>query len=125
MERKLYISDDLIEKEGIENFYNITDVNDVDYWDVETEAKNNGWVFSCDDMGDVYLSLTDEYGAYTDYEDLYKKAELAYRSKYYVMKNICELASVNYQTYKNSVANGYAKLSDEKVDALLKAMNRI
>lgn len=58
-------------------------------------------------------------------KDTNKKVELAERSKYYIMKNICELAGVNYQTYKNSVANGYAKLSGEKVDALLKTMNRI
>ena len=40
------------------------------------------------------------------------------------MKAICELAGVNYQTFRGRKNNGYS-LSDEKLKKILEAMKKI
>ncbi len=45
------------------------------------------------------------------------------KCKYFNMKNICELAGVNYQTYRGWKNNGYS-MSDEKLRKIVKAMKK-
>lgn len=131
METKLYINKNLISKEGLGAFYQITYVDDVRYCDVEREANANNWGFSQSDMGDLYIwdtedpDCVDGDGTYVDYADIVKKCELAYRTKYYNMKQVCEFAEVAYSTYKNASRDNFRNLSEKKVMQLLNAMDNV
>lgn len=46
------------------------------------------------------------------------------KSQYFNMKAICELAGVNYQTFRSWKNNGYS-FSDKKLIALIEAMKSV
>lgn len=46
------------------------------------------------------------------------------KSKYFNMKSICELANVNYQTFRGWKNNGYS-MSDEKLIKIIAAMKSV
>lgn len=46
------------------------------------------------------------------------------KSKYFNMKAICELAGVNYQTFRSWKNNGYS-MSDEKLLKIIEAMKLV
>ena len=56
--------------------------------------------------------------------DINLKEKLLNQSKYFNMKAICELAGVNYQTFRGWKNNGYS-MSDEKLKKILDAMKKI
>lgn len=56
--------------------------------------------------------------------DINLKEKVLNLSKYFNMKAICELADVNYQTFRGWKNNGYS-MSDEKLQKILDTMKKI
>ena len=73
----------------------------------------------------IFVDETDiNFATYDDIEDIRLEIELSYHSQFFNMKKICELASVNYQTYRNW-KNSYTSFSPDKIKKLLIAMTSI
>ena len=117
---KVYVSDDLIQKEGLAFFY---EMQFNDFWCRNFGIQEDyGYYLSVSDMGDYYLSVDENDCSFNDIEDLEDKIELAYRSKFYSMKQVCEKAGINYQTYKQASSSNFKSFSDKKDKQLLETM---
>ena len=125
MERKLYISDEAIEKYGLLYFdgYDADDYVSIARDDfVELE---DGLLLLRDDMYNLYLSANECDESFNDIDDLKQKIILLKKCIYFKMSYICELAGVPYQSFKNWKNNNYKGLSDTRIETLLRVMSNI
>ena len=125
MERKLYISDEAIEKYGLLYFegYDADDYVSIARTDfVELE---DGLLLSMDDMYNLYLSANESDEAFNDINDLSPKIKLVKKCDYFNMPSICKIANIPYQSYRNWKSNNYKGLSDTRIETLLRVMANI
>ena len=130
--KRLYVSNNAIKKYGYNHFRNFTFNNYCDIADKKLKELEDGLLIIAnseinDPNKDIFI-LIDEtdinFATYNDIEDIRLEIELSYHSQFFNMKKICELASVNYQTYRNW-KNSYTSFSSDKIKKLLIAMTSI
>lgn len=125
MSEKLFVSDEAIEKYGYAHFrrFEYDDFNLIATWGEFVELED-GLLLNRDDMDDYYLQVSEDDCSFNDIEGLANKIELAYNTQFFNMTSVCELAKVNYSTFKGWKNNGLG-MSEKKVIQLLKAMKEI
>lgn len=127
--RRLYVSNNAIKKYGYNHFRNFTFNNYCDIADKKLKELEDGLlIIANSEINDpnkdifIFIDETDiNFATYDDIEDIRLKIELSYHSQFFNMKKICELASINYQTYRNW-KNSYKPFNDDKIKKLLNAM---
>lgn len=124
MNKKLYISNEALQKFGYGYFYNMS-VNDF-----VKEAQND--IYETDDgllvqvvnSLRVNLKASESDRKYNEYKTIVNKITLSHKSMYFNMKALCEKADISYQTYRNW-KNSFTSFSDLKVNKLLDCMMEI
>ncbi len=125
MEEKLFISDEALEKYGYAHFkgFEYEDFKSIATWGEFIELED-GLLLNRDDMDDYYIQATEDDCSFNDIEDLVNKIELAYNTQFFNMTKVCEVAKVNYNTFKGWKNNGLC-MSEKKIIQILKTMKEI
>ncbi len=124
MERKLYISDEAIEKFDLVEFDSVEVDDYVGIAGNDFVELENGILVTRDDMYNIYLSVKEDDESFNDIEDLRNSIFITSHEKVFNMKEICERASVPYQSYKNWKQRNYKGLSDYRLERIVEEMKK-